>query len=78
MVTLGSLGRWIAGMAKPLRVEYEDAWRHVVSRGHERRRKVWDDASGAVAGSDAPPRALRKPSPMATFILTPEVPRILD
>ena len=30
--------RGIAGMAKPLRVERERAWRHVMPRGDERHR----------------------------------------
>ena len=31
-------------MARPLRIEYEDALHHVISRGDNRRRIVWDDA----------------------------------
>ena len=31
-------------MSRPLRIEYEDALHHVISRGDNRRRIVWDDA----------------------------------
>ena len=30
-------------MARPLRIEYENALHYVISRGDNRRRIVWDD-----------------------------------
>jgi|GEM_PF-6932582 len=30
-------------MARPLRIEYDNALHHVISRGDNRRRIVWDD-----------------------------------
>ena len=55
---MGFVGTWDAGIAKPLRVECEAAWRHVMSRDNERRRIVRDDADPTLSDKvDAAPSA---------------------